>query len=387
MKETEIQESRPELVWVNIIFFAITTAIAVIGAPLYIYRYGITWLDCVLFVFFVSATAMSITVGYHRLFAHRSFNAHPWVEFLVLFFGAAAFEQAALRWASQHRDHHRYVDTDKDPYSIKKGFFYAHIGWLLFWNHPLNLENAPDLSKNKLIAHQYRYYYLWSALSGIVLPLVIGALVGRSGGALILTVCLRLAFVHHSTFCINSVCHMFGKPTYDIYSSAKDHWFVALLTFGEGYHNFHHRFPGDYRNAVQWYQWDPSKWVIHLLKFLGLTSDLKRVSHFRILDAKLAAQNQKARDWIQIKVGMPHLSDLHLTLDRYYQEIRHKLLEWEQAAHQYHTVISHRIDSSKSEIQRAAVLQLKSAQEQFESARRQWESLLLRRLGLALQQI
>ncbi|HXV27400.1 MAG TPA: acyl-CoA desaturase [bacterium] len=383
MKDMEIKESCKELVWVNIIFFGVTTAVALIGAPFYIHHYGVSSFGWILAAFYAVASGMSITVGYHRLFAHRSFNAHPVIQFLVLFFGAAAFEESALRWASQHRDHHRYVDTDSDPYSIKKGFFYAHIGWLIFWKHPLNLANVPDLQKNKMIMHQYRHYHLWAVGAGILLPLLIGLAVGQPGGALILAVCLRLAVVHHSTFCINSVCHMFGKATYDIYSSAKDHWFVALLTFGEGYHNFHHRFPSDYRNAVRWYQWDPSKWAIYLMKSLGLANDLKRVSTFRILDAKIAAQNQRACDWIEVKVGKPHVGDVRLKLDRYYQEIRHKLLSWEHAAQNYHAVISHRIDSSKSEIRRTAVLQLKNAREQFEEARRQWESFPARRLGLA----
>ena len=121
--------------WVNITFFAVTTLAGVFGAPVYIYYYGIAATEVALFLFYFGATGLSITVGYHRLFAHATFKTNRVVRFFLLFFGAAAFEQSALQWSAQHRDHHRYVDTDRDPYSIRKGFFYAHIGWLIFWQH------------------------------------------------------------------------------------------------------------------------------------------------------------------------------------------------------------------------------------------------------------
>jgi len=383
MENTRRDRSRQEWAWTNIFFFVVTTIVALAGTPLYLRYCGLSRGELALFAFYMAATGMSITVGYHRLFAHRTFKAHPLIEFLVLFFGAAAFEQSALRWASQHRDHHRYVDTDRDPYSIKKGFFYAHIGWLIFWKHPEHFENARDLQQNPSVAHQHRHYLLWAIGAGILLPLAIGALTGHLLGALIFTVCLRLTVVYHSTFCINSVCHMFGKTPYDLYSTAKDHWLVALLTFGEGYHNFHHRFPSDYRNAVRWYQWDPSKWIIFLLGRLGLAQDLKRISKFRILHAKIAVQNQRARNLIEVRIGKPHWSTVRLALDHYYNEIRDRLMRWEKAAKDYHTVLSQHIDSSTLDIRRAAVMQLKTAKRRFEIARRQWEGFSRHQFELA----
>lgn len=251
---------------------------AIIGAPWYIYRYGVSWPDVFLLLFFITATAMSITAGYHRLFSHASYKASPLVRFLVLFFGAAAFEQSALTWASTHRDHHRHADTDLDPYGIKKGFFYAHIGWMLFWKHEPDFENVQDLQKDALIRHQHRHYLAWALASGILFPLALGAMMGmeHAFAAFFLAVCVRLTIVHHATFSINSISHMFGTCPHDEHSTAKDNWFVALLTLGEGYHNFHHRFPTDYRNGIRWYHWDPSKWVIALLARLGLAWDLKR---------------------------------------------------------------------------------------------------------------
>jgi stearoyl-CoA desaturase (delta-9 desaturase) len=198
------------------------------------------------------------------------------VRFLALFLGAAAFEQSALTWASTHRDHHRHADTALDPYGIDKGFFYAHIGWMLFWKHEPDFSNVKDLEKDRMIRHQHRHYLAWALAAGVLLPIGIGAMLGQALGAFFLTVCVRLTIVHHATFCINSFSHKFGSAPHDARSTARDNWFIALLTNGEGYHNYHHRFPADYRNGFRWYHWDPSKWTILLLERLGLAWDLKR---------------------------------------------------------------------------------------------------------------
>lgn len=281
--------------WPVIAFFAITTAGAVIGAPLYIQHFGISLSEVLLFLFFVLATGFAITVGYHRLYAHRAFKANKAVQFLVLFFGSAAFEQSALTWCSGHRDHHRYVDTDLDPYSIKKGFWYAHIGWMTLWKQWPDYRNVKELLGNRLVRHQHHHYVAWGMTAGILLPLLLGALSGHGLGALVFSVCVRLTLVYHATFCINSVCHTFGKATYDIHATARDHWLVAFLTNGEGYHNFHHRFPTDYRNGIRWYHWDPSKWMIALLEKLGLVWNLRRTNDLHVLEAKRAADIERSR--------------------------------------------------------------------------------------------
>ncbi len=280
--------------WPVILFFAVTTAGAIIGAPLYIHRFGVSLSEAALLSFFVVTTGFAITAGYHRLFAHRTFKAGKFIQFLALFFGAAAFEQSALTWCSGHRDHHRYVDTERDPYSIKKGFWYAHIGWMTLWKQWPDYSNVKDLLQNKLVRHQHDHYVAWGVASGILLPVLLGALTGHALGAFVLSVCVRLTLVYHATFCINSVCHTFGKATYDVHSTAKDNWVTAFFTNGEGYHSFHHRFPTDYRNGVRWYQWDPSKWLIAVLAKLGMVWDLKRVDSLTILQTKKTVDIEKA---------------------------------------------------------------------------------------------
>ena len=362
--------------WVNIIFFAVTTLVGLIGAPLYIYKYGVTVSEMALFVFFVVITPLSITVGYHRLFAHATYKTNAAIRFLLLFFGAAAFEQSALEWSSQHLDHHRYVDTDRDPYCIKKGFFYAHMGWMLFWKHETDYDNVKSLEEDALIRHQRQYYKVWAILAGIVTPLFLGALTGHLLGALLLSVCLRLTVVYHLTFFINSICHMFGRSTYDIYATAKDNWLIAFLTFGEGYHNFHHRFAGDYRNGVRWYQWDPSKWIITVLGKTGLAWDLRRVSNFRILAARLAGDNRRVTDWLARVGKNTEFLKLDEIIKSQYDNLRQNLVKWEAAAKEYRTVLQGQVVHYSKGVRASARRKLAEAQQQFEITHRNWNALL-----------
>lgn len=261
--------------WGSIAFMLGIHLATFIALPAYAYFHRPSIFDVGLFVFYVLATSFSITVGYHRLFAHSTFKAGPMVTFLALFFGAAAFEQSALKWASQHRRHHQFTDTEKDPYNIQQGFFYAHVGWILFWKHSVDYDNVKDLQKDPWIMRQHANYQWWSLIAGIVTPLLLGGLFGDMVMALLLSIAARLTLVFHSAFFINSFAHSFGARPYDKSISAKDNWFGAVLTNGEGYHNFHHKFPNDYRNGIRWYHWDPSKWFIRGLSLAGLARDLR----------------------------------------------------------------------------------------------------------------
>lgn len=278
----------------SIVFFSAISFITAVGIPLYVYHKGLSISEIGLFTFFVLVTSFSITIGYHRLFSHRAFIAHPILKFLVLFFGAAAFEQSALKWASLHRRHHQYVDTELDPYNIKFGFWYAHIGWVLMWKQSINYNNVKDLWENPMIRHQHKHYRFWSLIAGLVLPMLLGAATGHIVGALFFAVCARLVLVLNSNFFINSFAHTFGRKPYDVSSSAKDNWLGAFLTNGEGYHNFHHRFPNDYRNGVRWRDWDPTKWAIWVLEKFKMVWNLKRTPSSQILGALRETALEKA---------------------------------------------------------------------------------------------
>ena len=289
IKSTEGKYPPPkrETRWIGILFFVILHLVGLVGTPLYLKAHGASMAEWILFWSFFWLTSLSITVGYHRLFAHTAYKANPFIRFILLFFGAATFEQSALKWASQHRQHHQFTDTDQDPYNIKRGFWYAHMNWILLFKHRVNYDNVWDLQKSKLVMNQHHLYTLWSLGSGIILPMLIGVWIGHPLGAFIIAVNLRLVVVMHSAFFINSWAHMFGARTFDESISAKDNWFGVFLTNGEGYHNFHHRFPNDYRNGIRWYDWDPSKWLIFGFSKFSLAWDLKKTPQSKI-DAAFA---------------------------------------------------------------------------------------------------
>ena len=161
--------------WVTSGFLIITALLTLTAVPWYFWTYGWDWFLFAVFLFFYVATGMSITLGYHRLFSHKAFKASWPVRLFVLLFGAAAFENSALWWSSEHRKHHKHVDTDDDPYDISKGFFWAHIGWLMFKLKPVPpLDNVKDLRKDKLVMIQHKWVHLISFVVSFGVPTLIG---------------------------------------------------------------------------------------------------------------------------------------------------------------------------------------------------------------------
>ena len=295
--------------WVTSGFLIITAILTFTAVPAYFYYFGWDWFLFAIFLFYYPATGMSITVGYHRLFSHKAFKAKWPVKLFVLLFGAAAFENSALWWSSEHRKHHKHVDTDDDPYDITKGFFWAHMGWLMFKLKPASpIENVQDLKKDALVVWQDKWVHGIAFFMSFILPAAIGyvyavttgnlsPLAGALGGFLIPGVA-RVVMVQHATFCINSLCHMIGERPYSTSHSARDSWIAAIFTMGEGYHNYHHEFQWDYRNGVKPWQLDPSKWIIWFLSKFGMTGDLKRVPNERILLAETRETRRQLSDQI-----------------------------------------------------------------------------------------
>lgn len=278
--------------WVTSSFLFGTFILCLTAVPAYLWVYGMSpWL-LALFLFYTIATGLSITLGYHRLFSHLSFQAKWPVRLFVTLFGAAAFENSVISWASDHRRHHKHCDHEDDPYDISRGFWWAHIGWLIFKLNPEPpVDNVNDLRKDPLVAWQDKWCHLIAVTVGFILPAALGfAFAGWSGalGGFLVAGVLRVVCVQHATFFINSACHYFGRQPYSSRHSARDSWVMALFTFGEGYHNFHHEFQHDYRNGVKPWQFDPTKWMIWLLSKLGLVRGLRRVPSERILLAELA---------------------------------------------------------------------------------------------------
>jgi stearoyl-CoA desaturase (delta-9 desaturase) len=285
--------------WVSSSFLIGTALLTVTALPVYLWFFGFDWFHFGMFFVMFILTGFSITAGYHRFFAHKTFEARWPLRLMVLIFGAAAFENSVLEWTSDHRRHHKHVDHDDDPYNIQKGFFHAHMGWILFkLNAEPPLDNVPDLQGDALVRWQHRYVHVLAVLIGFVLPTVAGFLydgwVGALGGLLIGGVA-RVVATQHTTFFINSACHCMGRQPYSKRCSARDSFFLALFTLGEGYHNYHHEFQYDYRNGVKPWQWDPTKWLIWVLSKLGVTSHLRRVPAEKIAAAQQAVKAPSPR--------------------------------------------------------------------------------------------
>lgn len=281
-------------IWHNILFMTLTPIFAAVLIPLYLYQHGNHWGLWALFFATFALNNMSITSGYHRYFSHRSYDVHPIVEWLYIFAASGAFQGSCLQWSSDHRRHHRMVDTDGDPYDINRGFWFAHMLWMFHKDpNPDSKVSAKDLEKSLLIRLQHRYYVVFAIMMGFIVPGLIGWALGLGfWGGLLFGGLLRIVATQHSTFLINSFAHMFGKQTYTDKHTARDSLILAILTFGEGYHNFHHTFQADYRNGIRWYHWDPTKWWIQTLASVGLASRLKTAQKEEILKVRLAMEEK-----------------------------------------------------------------------------------------------
>ncbi len=280
--------------WVNIIFLTSTPVLALILSFIFFKGHGFVWSQIALAIAFYFITGISITAGYHRLLAHRAYKSSSIVKFIYLLFGAAAFQNSALKWAADHRVHHVHVDDEKDPYNINKGFFWAHIGWIFYKEQNAEVDHYPkDLLNDKLVMWQHRNYLAIAVTVGFILPAVIGYFLGSALGGLALAGVLRVVVVHHCTFFINSLCHIVGNRPYTDSNTARDSYIMAFFSYGEGYHNYHHYFPTDYRNGIRWYHFDPTKWLIKTLAVVGLVKDLKKVPEKLILQAQREMQSKK----------------------------------------------------------------------------------------------
>ena len=241
---------------------------------------------------------MIFSIGYHRLWAHSSYSATLPLRIYLAAMGAGAGEQSIRWWSRDHRAHHRYTDTKKDPYSVRKGLLYSHMGWLLMSQDPKNIGrvNISDLNEDPVVVWQHKHI----AIIGITMCFIFPCLVSGIGwgdwqGGLLYAGLLRMFFVQQATFCVNSLAHWLGEQPFDDSKSPRDHLLTALATLGEGYHNFHHEFPSDYRNAIRWFQYDPTKWSIWIWKQLGLAYDLRRFRQNEI-EMGQVQQEQKRLD-------------------------------------------------------------------------------------------
>lgn len=299
-KEHE-QEAAP-VNWAVTAVLGLTFIVAVTVVPWYGIVHGYSGWSWLFFGIFVVLNGIGIGSGYHRLWSHRTYDAHPLLAWFLAVVGGMALQNSIIVWSARHRVHHRDVDdNDKDPYSIGRGFWFAHIGWMLrdYKSGHIDYGVVPDLQKDPVAAWQHRWYWtlVWVTNAGI--PLLLGWLTGDMLGMFLLVGVARLVLSHHVTFFINSLAHMWGRQPYTDENSARDQHFLALITYGEGYHNYHHMFQSDYRCGIRWWHLDINKWFISACALLGLVRNRKRAPMFKVLRARLNMEFKRARQKLE----------------------------------------------------------------------------------------
>ncbi len=255
-----------------IVLFVVTVPLlATALAIVLLWQRAVHWSDLALLAVMYTLIALGVTVGFHRMLTHRSFQPHPVVKCVLLILGSMSFEGAALEWAATHIKHHAQSDRPGDPHSPVEGFFHAHIGWLFGDLADPNIY-CRHLLKDKQIVFISRTSLLWSVLA-LLIPFAIGGWSGLLWGGLV-----RMFLTHHITWSVNSVCHTFGKREFETNDRSRNEWVVGLLAFGEGWHNNHHAFPRSAFHGLHWWQFDLSGYLIWTLERFGLAHDVYRVS-------------------------------------------------------------------------------------------------------------
>lgn len=254
---------------------------------------ALRWADLVVLATTYLLTGVGITVGFHRLLTHRSFKTSAPLRALFAALGSAAIEGPVIEWVSNHRKHHQFSDQPGDPHSphvdhasgwrgALQGLFHAHVGWIFAGDALADEERyAKDLIADPVVKFIDRTFLLW-VLAGLAFPFALGfALTGSIVGGLTGLLwggAVRILFLHHATFSINSLCHYFGRRKYQTNDESRNLLWLALPTLGEAWHNNHHAFPTSARHGLRWWQLDPSGWLISAMERVGLVWDVVRIA-------------------------------------------------------------------------------------------------------------
>ena len=253
-----------------------------------LWNWWLHWYDLVAFFAVYIPTGIGITVGFHRLFTHRSFKTGPITRGVLGALGSAAIEGPLISWVADHRKHHTFSDEEGDPHSPHvdhaglRGLFHAHVGWLFLHDQrALKTRYAPDLLADPVSVFINRTFFWW-VLAGFVVPFGIGLVLGGTlmAGltALLWGGLIRMLVLHHVTYSINSLCHVFGRRDFETGDESRNLAWLAIPSFGESWHNNHHAFPTSSVHGLKWWQIDTSSMVIRVLERLGLAWDVVRFS-------------------------------------------------------------------------------------------------------------
>lgn len=271
--ELDLEKSR--LHKTTVVIFVVAPFIAVLFAIWYVWQRLVTWNDIALMFGMYFFTVLGITVGFHRMLTHRSFETGPVMKFILLALGSMAVQGGAIEWAATHIKHHAETDTDDDPHSPLAGFFHAHIGWMINGKYIDLQKYGKWMWKDPVIVMINRTFPLWVLLTFLI-PFAIGGWSGLLWGGLV-----RLFLSQHATWSVNSICHTFGRRMFDSEDLSRNNWLVGMLAFGEGWHNNHHAFPRSAFHGMRWWQFDLSSYIIMGLEKVGLIWNVHRIPQER----------------------------------------------------------------------------------------------------------
>ncbi|WP_425616221.1 acyl-CoA desaturase [Anatilimnocola sp. NA78] len=278
-------------------------AALVIGIVLLWQRGFMGWLYLSMLLVGWALTGMGITIGFHRLLTHRSFDTYRWVRATWMLIGALSVEGSPLVWCAVHRRHHQYSDQQGDPHSphlagegwlgFWRGLWHSHSGWLFtgIWSHPEMQRYIPDLLADPLLVKLDKLYFVWILLSFIIPTAIAWAVTGTLEGAVLGLLWggfVRVFLTHHVTWSINSICHVMGQREYVSGDHSRNNWVCGILSFGEGWHNNHHAFPTSARHGLRWWQFDTSWLVIRAMQACGLAWNIKLPSSQALSEKRLA---------------------------------------------------------------------------------------------------
>lgn len=282
-KVIEFQKSHKSINWKN---FFIVLSFHLLTIPAF---FMFSWTNlAVLLIGNWIVGSLGVGLGYHRLLTHRSFKAPKWLEYTLTTFGALAIQDDAPKWVTTHRIHHQFVETDRDPHSTIPGFFWAHMGWILKGTAQDHDDKTlrryvPDLYKDKFHTLLARFYYAPLIISGVILFIA-------GGWSMVLWgVFARVVFGWHSTWLVNSATHYWGSRRFETKDDSTNNWAIALLTFGEGWHNNHHAQPTSARHGLKWYEFDMNWISIRVLEKLGWAKEIRGFEVKKPAELKRAA--------------------------------------------------------------------------------------------------
>lgn len=261
---------------------------AVIAVPFCLWGWGFQWTDLGLLIGMYLLTVLGITVGFHRLFVHRSFETYTWVKTIWAVLGSMAVQGSLFQWVALHRRHHQFSDTPYDPHSpqhdgtgvlgLLRGFWHAHIGWFFKPDAPNLQRYVADLKQSRTLRVASKLFPVW-VLLGLLIPAGLGGLITMSWPGVFTGLLwgglVRIFLVHHVTWSVNSACHLWGFQPFKIADHSRNNIIFGILALGEGWHNTHHAFPTSARHGLRWWQIDLSYWVIRTLTWLRLAWNVK----------------------------------------------------------------------------------------------------------------